>query len=92
MSGPDTGDTGHTGPSVHGRRKVSGLTGLVRYHCETVMSSMVATSLDMVDTKLRSDMVSVSVYVRYHATLAEMLAQFTSTLATMLSGKHVQSR
>ena len=72
---------------VFGRRHVSGVTGLVRYHCETVMSSMVATSLDTVDTQLRRDLVSVRVYVRYHGHLANMLASFTDTLTVMLSGK-----
>lgn len=27
------------------------MAGLVRYHCETVMGSMVAASLDTVDTR-----------------------------------------
>ena len=72
--------------SVHGRRSVSGLTGLVRYHCETVMESMVASSLDNVDTSPRGDMVSRGVYTRYHGQLADMLAIFTETLSLMLSG------
>ena len=72
--------------SVHGRRSVSGLTGLVRYHCETVMGSMVASSLDSVDTSPRPDLVSRGVYTRFHAPLADMLAIFTETLSLMLSG------
>lgn len=73
--------------SVQGRRSVSGLTGLVRYHCETVMGSMVASSLDNVDTSPRGDLVSRGVYTRYHSQLADMLAIFTETLSLMLSGK-----
>ena len=74
-------------PLVNGRRSVSGLTGLVRYHCETVISSMVATSLDQVSTSIREDMVSSMIYSRFHSTLATKLAVFTQTLATMLSGQ-----
>ena len=47
---------------VSGRQRVDGLTGLVRYHCETVMSSMVASVLDNVDTLLRQDLVSMAIY------------------------------
>ena len=47
---------------VSGRQRVDGLTGLVRYHCETVMSSMVASVLDNVDTLLRRDLVSMAIY------------------------------
>ena len=72
--------------SVYGRRGVSGLTGLVRHHCETVMGSMVASSLDNVDTSPRGDMVSRGVYIRFHGSLSDMLAFFTETLSLMLSG------
>ena len=72
--------------SVHGRRTVSGLTGLVRYHCETVMGSMVAASLDNVDTSPRGDRVSQGVYSKFHGSLSDMLAIFTDTLSLMLSG------
>ena len=72
--------------SVYGRRSVSGLTELVRHHCETVMGSMVASSLDNVDTSPRGDMVSRGVYTRFHGLLSDMLAFFTETLSLMLSG------
>ena len=57
-----------------------------RYHCETVMGSMVASSLDSVDTSPRPDLVSRGVYTRFHGPLADMLAIFTETLSLMLSG------
>ena len=75
--------------SIHGRRSVSGLTGLVRYHCETVIGSMVASSLDSVDTTPRGDRRSRGIYNRFHVLLADMLVTFTETLSLMLSGTFI---
>ena len=50
------------------------------------MGSMVASSLDSVDTSPRPDLVSRGVYTRFHGPLADMLAIFTETLSLMLSG------
>ena len=61
---------------------------LARYHCETVMGSMVGTSLDNVDTATRGDRVSLMVYHKYHGILATNLALFTEALALMLSGSN----
>ena len=55
-------DSGGDAVKVIGRQRVSGLTGLVRYHCETVMASMVASVLDHVDTEVRWDLVSIAIY------------------------------
>ena len=71
---------------VDGLRQVSGLTGLVRQHCETVMASMVGGMLDTVDTGLREDWVSQAIYSRYQPRLAESLATFTASLASLLGG------
>ena len=71
---------------VDGLRQVDGLTGLVRQHCETVMASMVGGMLDTVDTRLRQDWVSQAIYSRYQARLADSLATFTASLASLLGG------
>ena len=71
---------------LEGRRQVSGLTGLVRQHCETVMASMVGGLLDTVDTRLREDWVSQAIYSRYQPRLADSLAAFTASLTGLLGG------
>ena len=71
--------------SHYAQRKVDGLMGLVRSHCETVMSSMLRGELDMVDIRLREDWVSQAIYWRYQPLLADRLATFTQLLATLLS-------
>ena len=71
---------------VEGLRQVSGLTGLVRQHCETVMASMVGGGLDTVDVRLRQDWVSQAIYSKYQPRLADSLADFTASLASLLGG------
>ena len=71
---------------MEGRREVSGLTGLVRQHCETVMASMVGGGLEAVDTRPRQDWVSQAIYSRYQPRLADSLASFTGSLANLLGG------
>ena len=80
--------------SVHGQRRVEGLVGLVRQHCETVMGSMLGSGLDMVNIELREDWVSQAIYSRYQPPLADKLATFTSVLATMenISNIHMELR
>ena len=80
--------------SVHGQRRVEGLVGLVRQHCETVMGSMLGSGLDMVNIELREDWVSQAIYSRYQPRLADKLATFTSVLATMenISNIHMELR
>ena len=80
--------------SVHGQRRVGGLVGLVRQHCETVMGSMLGSGLDMVNIELREDWVSQAIYSRYQPRLADKLATFTSVLATMenISNIHMELR
>ena len=80
--------------SVHGQRRVGGLVGLVRQHCETVMGSMLGSGLDMVNIELREDWVSQAIYSRYQPRLADKLATFTSVLATMenVSNIHMELR
>ena len=80
--------------SVHGQRRVGGLVGLVRQHCETVMGSMLGSGLDMVNIELREDWVSQAIYSRYQPRLADKLASFTAVLATMenISNIHMELR
>ena len=76
-------------PRLDGLKQVSGLTGLVRQHCETVMASMVGGMLETVQTRLREDWVSQAIYSRYQARLADSLASFTASLASLLGGVNI---